>query len=389
MAEIDEMCRLDRARASVLAELHEVLEGETLRAQRHGPHVQDLWRRTAQHIGGGKLMRPMLLLEVLDAFRAEGSAGPAGSDASRGSDAARWSDAAHGSDPGSGAGDAVALRCAAALEILHYAFLLHDDVIDHDLVRRGDDNLVGALHRHGRAGGDDGASLHWARSAGILMGDLLLSRAHQLLARVDVPAPMRAELLDLLDHAVTESAAGEFLDVGLADGMIPPARREIDTMTRSKTAVYSVELPLGMACVLAGAGAEVRAALEDAGRCIGIAFQLQDDALSAFGAEHHHGKDPWSDFREGKQTRIMDAARSTASWPAVAELLGRSDLTDAQGLRLRGLLVDCGARDRVAEEIEALLDEARRILHDGPARIPAAVVEVIEQQMRRLEGRTR
>lgn len=370
MAEIDEMRRLDHARASVLAELREVLEGETLRAQRHGPHVQDLWRRTAQHIGGGKLMRPMLLLEVLDAFRAEGPSGP-------------------DVPPGGGAGVVVAVRCAAALEILHYAFLLHDDVIDHDLVRRGDDNLVGALHRHGRAGGDDGASLHWARSAGILMGDLLLSRAHQLLARVDVPAPMRAELLDLLDHAVTESAAGEFLDVGLADGMIPPARREIDTMTRSKTAVYSVELPLGMACVLAGAGAEVRAALEDAGRCIGIAFQLQDDALSAFGAERHHGKDPWSDFREGKQTRIMDAARSTTSWPAVAELLGRDDLTDAEGMRLRDLLVDCGARDRIAEEIEALLDEARRILRDGPARIPGAVVEVIEQQMRRLEGRTR
>ena len=362
MAEIDEMCRLDHVRASVLAELHEVLEGETLRAQRHGPHVQDLWRRTAQHIGGGKLMRPMLLLEVLDAFEAGGRGG---------------------------AGDAVALRCAAALEILHYAFLLHDDVIDHDLVRRGDDNLVGALHRHGRARGDDGASLHWARSAGILMGDLLLARAHQILARIDVPAPMRGELLDLLDHAVTESAAGEFLDVGLADGIIPPARREIDIMTRSKTAVYSVELPLAMACVLAGAGAGVRAALEDAGRCIGIAFQLQDDALSAFGTEHHHGKDPWSDFREGKQTRIMDAARATTSWPAVAELLGRDDLTDAEGTRLRGLLVDCGARDRIAEEIEALLDEARRILRDGPARIPGAVVEVIEQQMRRLEGRTR
>lgn len=358
-------------RDAVLAELRLVMGRETQRAQRHGPHVQELWELSAQKIGGGKLLRPLLLLETLEAF-AQGAPGHAAA--------------------GIPVDSVTAVRCAAALEILHYAFLLHDDVIDHDLVRRGEDNLVGSLHRRGRARQGDGAeaaSLHWARSAGILMGDLLLALAHQLLARLDLPDAARAEVLDLLGHAVAESAAGEFLDVGLADGMISPASSAIATMTRTKTATYSIELPLALACVLAGAPDPVRQVLRESGQHIGIAFQLQDDALSAVEDEERHGKDPYSDFREGKQTRVIDLARDSADWPGISALLGRADLTPQQGRHLRALLVRCGARDRVRAEILEHLDQARLLLAEPAAGVPAPVVAVLERLIGRLQGRRR
>ncbi|MFC0674381.1 polyprenyl synthetase family protein [Brachybacterium hainanense] len=356
-------------RASVLAEVQVLLDARIAGSDRYGGAIRELWELAARRVGGGKLLRPILLLDTCAALR---RAGQLGAEA-----------------PVGAADAAVVLRCAAALELLHFAFLLHDDVIDHDLVRRGEENLVGELHRRGSARGGTQRSLHWARSAGLLLGDQLLALVHQEVARLRVPERRRTMLLDLLDDAVAESAAGELLDVGLADGMIPPERTAVMTMTRSKTAAYSFELPLGMAAVLAGADSGTTDALRHAGRCAGTAFQLQDDLLSAFGDERLHGKDPWSDIREGKRTLLIEAARGTPAWPRIQEALGGQESGPRDGERLRMLLEQCGARARVEEEIRAQLAAARRALAPASSPVPAEVAQVIDQHLRRLEGRSR
>ena len=89
-----------------------------------------------------------------------------------------------------------------------------------------------------------------------------------------------------------------------------------------------VSAVLRMAAVLAGAPGGVERRLGRIGRHLGLAFQLQDDLLCAFGDPELHGKDRYSDLREGKQTAIIAAARATPEWPRVEALLGEAAFRD-------------------------------------------------------------
>jgi len=374
---------------SVEGELARVFAAKRRLAAAYGPWFEQLWGTAAAKATGGKLLRPRLFLAALDAIEAPEATGE--------------------NDPGRGRADArpeaegdAAMRVAVALELLHYSFLLHDDVIDGDAVRRGEPNLIAVLAGENPPGtaepahadGDapvqppDARRLHWARSCGILMGDLLLAEVHQLLAGLDGPAGVRRRLLALLDHAVTESVAGEQLDVGLGDGVIDPDLAGVLRMSRLKTATYTFELPLRAAAAVAGADPRLDAVLAQAGRHLGLAFQLQDDLLSTFGDPSAHGKDPYSDLREGKETVVIAHARMTSAWPSIEPLFGSPALTPEGASEMRSLLVDCGAESFA----ESLVDDQLRALHELLAErddlVPARLAAVVSALSTRLEGRT-
>ncbi|MGF2950175.1 polyprenyl synthetase family protein [Microbacterium alcoholitolerans] len=340
-------------------------------AASYGPSFVRLWTLAEQSMRGGKLVRPQLLIDTFHALR------PA--------DGAREASGETAAESTTGA----MIEIAVAVELLHHAFLMHDDVIDGDLTRRGRSNLVGALlaERPADAPSPDGSDLHWARTGAILMGDLLLAGVHQLFARARLPDATRIRLLDLLDHTISESVAGEELDVGLSAGVVAPDLMTILDMSRCKTAAYTFELPLRAAVALAGASADADAALSAAGRHLGLAFQLQDDLLSTFGDPRQHGKDPFSDLREGKQTAIIAYARGTSAWPVLESSFGRSDLTEGEGVEMRVLLADCGARRFVEELIDDELGACRSIIGDTAAGIPPAARRVLLDLIARLEGR--
>lgn len=347
------------ASGDVAAELARMMAAGAEKLRAHGPETVALWDLAAAKLSGGKLIRPRLLLDAYEALAPDGAAPAPRSEA---------------------------VRLAAALEMLHFAFLLHDDVIDGDLTRRGTDNLIGALC-HRTAGDDPERSLHWARSAGILIGDLMLMLAHQAVARVPLANDRRTAVLDLLDTAVHETVAGEFLDVSLGDGMLAADPPAVLRMTGSKTAAYSVELPLRWAAVLAGTDPRSERTLAHVSRHLGLAYQLQDDTLSVFGDARRHGKDPFSDLREGKQTAIIAFARTTDAWEGIREHLGRPDLTQQRALALRALLVDCGARRHVERLTAAEMEAARQILTAERGALPGSVAEVLFRLVDRLDDR--
>lgn len=337
--------------------LREHLEPKVVQASARGALYAQLWQLTAERITGGKLVRPALFLDMVAALQpADAPAIPR----------------------------AETTRLAVAFELLHFSFLLHDDVIDGDLVRRGEPNLIGTLVQRcpAEVSRHPGASLHWARSSAILMGDLLLTEVHQLIARLAVTPAQRIRLLDLLEHTVSDSVIGEHKDVALSHGLLPAELASILEMSREKTATYTFELPLRAAAVMAGAE-EWDQPLAAAARHLGLAFQLQDDLLSVFGAGH--GKDPFSDLREGKQTAIIAFARLTSAWPLIEPEFGSSSLSEAQGARMRRLLSECGAeafmRALIAQERDAL----RQVLDSSG--LPEPARRVLAELAERLEGR--
>lgn len=369
-------------RSAVEQELNAVFHERKNVAAAYGSHFVQLWTLAAENVLGGKLVRPFLLVETYQALRVVEST---------------HLDQARGPSEQE---SETAIRIAAAIELLHYSFLLHDDVIDGDLMRRGRANLIGSIlietsdpspcpepDLHNASGATSDTSLHWARTGGILMGDILLASTHQAFARAPLPHAARLRLLDLLEHTVTESVAGEQLDVGLGDGMISPDLTTILTMSAYKTATYSFELPLRAAAILAGASQQLETTLSRAGRHLGLAFQLQDDLLSTFGDPLEHGKDPFSDLREGKQTALIAYARMTNAWPNIEPVFGHSELSTQEGLQLRELLADCGAE----KFVQGLIDEQMRafdeLLGATTAEIPARARRVLLELAVRLEGR--
>ena len=331
-------------------------EGQA-RARAYGDHFEHLWMLAGQTVLGGKLVRPMLLVDVWAALS------PAGPHQRR----------------------EVVIDLAVALELLHYSFLLHDDIIDGDLLRRGRPNLIGALLQSTSA--DPRRAMHWAHTGGILMGDLLLAESHQAFARADVGHQQRLRLLDLLAHTVVESVAGEHTDVGLADEMVTAELSTILAMTSHKTATYTFGLPLRMAAVLAGTREGIEDRLGAIGLHLGLGFQLQDDLLSAFGDPSCHGKDRFSDLREGKQTAIIAHARHTVAWPLIEPLLGHPDLTEEQAEQLSELLDSCGAKAFVEGLVEEQMRSAQALISGGDHELPVGARRVLLGMVDQLRGR--
>lgn len=344
-------------------------------AAAHGPEFSELWSRTAEHARGGKLLRPRLFLEAVEAFRPCEAVGRVSDDR-----VTVDPDAAVRESAGRDAVDGL----AAVLEILHYAFLLHDDVIDGDLVRRHRPNLIGTM-RDLHPDAPAPASLHWGTSAAILMGDLLLSSAVLSCGRLSLPADVRVRVLDLVDEAITETVAGEHLDVGLSNGAITATFDSVVAMTTLKTATYSFALPLRLAGALASAGPEVDRTLADAGRDLGFAFQVQDDLLTMFGDHADHGKDVLSDLREGKETVLMSFLRTTPQWDDVAAACGDSAIGEADADRIRAAMESSGARAFAERLVAERLHRVSRTL--GGSTVPVSVRRVVAACVESIDGR--
>ncbi|MGC5617299.1 polyprenyl synthetase family protein [Georgenia sp. Z1491] len=256
-----------------------------------------------------------------------------------------------------------ALDVACAFELLHNALLAHDDVIDNDDRRRGQPNVAGratadVVDRGATAGGAVGFGV----ASGIIAGDLLLSSAHRLVSSCDAPGDVRLELVQVIDDAVVAAAAGEHADAWFGLGLEESDWSRVLRTIELKTARYSFQAPLRAASILAGADQDVRAALDEIGRRLGVVYQLRDDVLGVFGRPDVTGKSAQGDLREGKQTLLVAFARTTPDWARVSHLFGSPALTDAGAEQLRTVIRDCGALERVERTIDAESDAVRAIV---------------------------
>ncbi|HEY2557533.1 MAG TPA: polyprenyl synthetase family protein, partial [Diaminobutyricibacter sp.] len=266
-----------------------------------------------------------------------------------------------------GSDAAAAIELAVAFELLHTGFLLHDDVIDGDEVRRGVPNLVGEFRADARRRAiSEARAAQWGSTAAILAGDLLIHYAQSLVARLDVDHATRVALLDVLDDGLFVTAGGELADVAYSVGMSDARLTDVLAMTERKTAAYSFEAPLIAGAVLAEADHACTRALAEYGRRLGVAFQLGDDLLGTFGAEDVTGKSVIGDLRQGKETPIIAYARGTDEWAMIDLLLGRPDLGHDDAAALRAALERCGARAFVESLVADYVREAVAAL-DVPA----------------------
>jgi geranylgeranyl diphosphate synthase, type I len=264
------------------------------------------------------------------------------------------------------------LRACAALEVLHASALVHDDYMDASDTRRGRPATHRAFASAHRAASWRGDPDQYGASAAILLGDLLLTWSDELLRRCGLPADRVVAALAAFDHTRSEVITGQFLDVSVQ----ARGRADVDaamTVLRYKSAKYSIERPLHIGALLAGATLEQLAELTAYGLPLGEAFQLRDDLLGVYGDPAATGKPAGDDLVEGKRTVLVALALDSAPAPDAARLdaaLGTS-LSEADVAELRRIIDASGAHAQLEQVIDDLVRLSLAKLDASSAQQPA------------------
>lgn len=286
------------------------------------PYYGQLWDELSRLAGiGGKKLRPKMSLLAYQAF--------GGNDLE------------------------AALPVAASLELLHVGVLIHDDIIDRDYIRYGVDNIAGGYEKlYGSVIEDEAERLHFAHSAAILAGDLLISGAYQMTLESTLEPSMILDVQRLLSKSVFEVVGGELIDTESSFRELGDIKAE--TVAIYKTASYSFIAPLLIGAIMAKTSAEDQAYLRLFAENLGIAFQLRDDVIGVFGDEVTSGKSTTGDIREGKRTFMVEQFYQFASdedRETFEKYFGNQHITTDEINIVKNLLVVSGARDATEEAI--------------------------------------
>jgi heptaprenyl diphosphate synthase len=257
--------------------------------------------------GGGKRLRPLFIMLV---YRACG-----GGDAN--------------------AEDAV--DAAIALELIHSATLLHDDIIDAGMLRRGKPS---AFARYGPA-------------ASLVAGDYLFCRAFELCGRFE------ERLVRTAARACIQLTEGEVMEGRMRHSVAANLDDYIEVITRKTASLFSAGGRV--ASDLAGAGAATIAAMENLGLAVGLAFQMVDDLLDILGPEEKIGKPVGSDLRAGIVS--LPVVLGMHANPELRHIFGNSGTLEGQALtRALEIMREPALIARGRQMAAAQVARARRIL---------------------------
>jgi geranylgeranyl diphosphate synthase, type II len=197
------------------------------------------------------------------------------------------------------------LGIAVAIELLHNAFLVHDDIADGSLMRRGRPTLSAT---HGVA-----AALNAGDGLGVIAGQVL-RRATRRLDR-DLADLVRAEF----DTMAMRTLEGQATEIGWRQKDVADLRPEdYLQLIMHKTCWYTTIHPLRVGAIVGSHGTVELGPLVRFGFHFGAAFQIRDDVLNLIGDERDYGKEILGDLYEGKRTLPLVHLLANAQGPDVA-----------------------------------------------------------------------
>ena len=268
---------------------------------------------------------------------------------------------------GGDANSAKLVDAQAALELLHASALLHDDVIDGSLTRRGEPTTHVRYTKTHENNSWASESRRFGEGAAVLVGDLAFVYADQLMNIAS------GDVAKIWNEMRIELNIGQYLD------LLGSAQRErnltkAERVCRYKSAKYTVERPLQLGAVLAAPerSEELMLALSKYGLPLGDAFQMRDDVLGAFDATQSGksatGKPVGDDLREGKPTPLLAMAYQLANTAQkqVLDLVGSTKITDQDVNKIQEVIKQTGALDELESKISALTAEAISGIKQAP-----------------------
>ena len=186
-----------------------------------------------------------------------------------------------------------AFLAAKAVELFHNFSLVHDDMMDEASLRRGQPTV----------------HTKYDSNTALLVGDIMVIRAYEYLQPIQ--SNHLSKILGLFNQTAREVCEGQQLDMDYAKRTTVSMEEYIHMITLKTSVLLAASLQMG--AIIGGAGEHNCGHLYEFGKKLGIAFQIQDDYLDAFGDASVFGKDAGGDIKQNKKTFLLIRALETAN----------------------------------------------------------------------------
>lgn len=238
-----------------------------------------------------------------------------------------------------------AYHVATAIELFHNFSLIHDDIMDKAPLRRG----MPTVHAK------------YGESTALLAGDVMFAQAYDYLTRVKNEHVQK--IIQLFNKTSKEVCEGQQLDMDFEKMETVSLDEYVNMITLKTSVLLAASLQLG--AVLGGAGEGNQHHLYEFGRNLGIAFQVQDDYLDAFGDPDKFGKQVGGDIMANKKTFLMIHVMETATASQLKELKTLMQTEPSNKVeKVLQLFSDCNVADWAQELKNTYLQTALKHLED-------------------------
>lgn len=279
-----------------------------------------------------------------------------------------------------GKSKSAAMQAAAAMELFQSGFLIHDDIMDRDLLRRGKESL---FYQYKIVGEKEGFKdpYHFGESMGICAGDITFFLSFEILSGLDCPADIRNDIIKLFSGEFTSVGLAQMQDVYFGSLGESPGEDAVLRLYRYKTGRYTFSLPLVTGAILAGAGIEAREKLTLLGEDLGLIFQIKDDEIGLFGEPDRTGKPVGSDLKESKKTLyhyyLLNKSVG-ADRQRLMEIFGSGRVSEDDIDFTRSLVSRLGINEIVGKKVRELRNSAAGLIGGIENADPASIAVLLE-----------
>lgn len=250
---------------------------------------------------------------------------------------------------------------AVGIELIHSALLIHDDIMDNDLLRRGKPSIyaqyINEIITHDKA-----LSVETAKSIAISIGDLAIFIAFDCFYRALKNNPKGLKIINLLIKDYSLTGLGQIDDVFFSGSDIEPTPNEITRVFLHKTARYTFSVPLSMAALLANKSKSFISNLNKIGEDMGIVFQMRDDEIGFMGSEDKIGKTVGIDIARNNKTLIryyLYKNSSNKERLKLNKIFGKLNIKNIHIEKLKSLAISNGTLDKIKKLKEERLMAAQ------------------------------
>lgn len=256
------------------------------------------------------------------------------------------------------------LEASSSIELIHAFLLIHDDIEDMDILRRGRPTIHKQYENKHKNQKFNKDFEHFGISMAINMGDLGAYLGIEVILSSNLPETNKIQATRYLSRLLQRVAFGQGLDITY-EQLPNISEDDVFEVHLQKTSVYTVGGPLKIGALLGRLPQKNIDAIEKYGEPVGIAFQLRDDELGLYSNEEELGKPIGSDIREGKNTLLKIKAIEFAKGADkgfLEKTYGKRDLSLSEIQKVLELTTNLGALDYSKKASKKLVEKGKKFI---------------------------
>ena len=269
------------------------------------------------------------------------------------------------------------IKAAIAVELMQSFLLIHDDIIDKDNLRRGSPTIHKLYKKK--------YNLHFGESMAIVLGDICSVLGSEAILQTNFPEKYKLRAIDKFNKVIINTCFGQLLDIEST------INKEINKdnilkIHNLKTAIYTIEGPLHIGAILAGAKQKELKILSNYAIPLGQAFQLKDDVLGLFGTEEKIGKPVGSDLKEGKKTLlILKALEKTNNEEKnfIKNCLGNRKINKEEIEKIKQIVIKTGSLAYSDALAKSLAEKAKKAIINSKIKYKQPSLEIADYMVNR------